>query len=157
MSNDHSPHWTENDMLDRLYGLDPAPELALSHFDACAECASRWQALELRRAVVVAPPMPSAALDEKLREQRHAVWARIEGSNRSLLWRAAPAAATACMLLAGIILQQPQPTEPVRQMAATVSDEQFFTDIASLVNQDSPRATDPIRGLFAENSPVEAQ
>jgi hypothetical protein len=157
MNNDNR-HWTDNDLLDRLYGLDPAPGLTPAHLDTCPGCGVRWQALENRRAAVVAPAPPSPDVEQRLRAQRQTIFARIEHPRRALLWRAVPAGAAAFMLFAGIALHQPVPLTPRTEVAAvSVSDEQLFTEIASVVNRDTPRAADNIRGLFSESSSQEAQ
>jgi hypothetical protein len=154
----NSPHWNESDLLDRVYGLEPAQGLSVRHLDECPECALAWAAMATRRSVIL--ETPAQIPDEQLRSQRQAIWARIESPERMMLWRTMPVAATALLLFVGVALHQsPAPRmEPVEVAAAqTVSDTQLFTEIASVVNQDSPRAADPIRGLFTDDGATEAQ
>ena len=77
-----------------------------------------------------------------------------------MLWRAMPVAATALMLFVGVALHRtPAPGIAPVEVAAvqTVSDTQLFTELASVVNQESPRAADPIQGLFSGDATREAQ
>jgi hypothetical protein len=158
MNTQNSPHWRENDLLDRIYGLEPAAGLSARHLDECSGCAEAWTALVARRGVVLADP--GQVSDERLRAQRQEIWARIEQPRRTLIWRAMPAAATALLLFVGVALHQtPGPRSEQTEVASvqTVSDAQLFTEIASVVNQDSPRATDPIQELFSGDATMEAQ
>jgi len=158
INTNNSPHWKESDLIDRIYGLEPAQGLSLRHLDECPECAQEWAALAARRGSVLAAP--ARVSEEQLRAQRQAIWARIEHPGRTMFWRAMPAAAMALLLFVGIALHQtpvPQP-EPVEVAAVqTVSDAQLFTELASVVNQESPRAATPIQGLFAADAAKEAQ
>ncbi|MBN9661898.1 MAG: hypothetical protein J0H49_27125 [Acidobacteria bacterium] len=159
--NQNSPHWSESDLISRLYGLEPAENRSAGHLAECGACAERWQALQLRRrSVVEMAPGTSDRLEERLRAQRQAVWARIEHPRQNLIWRMLPAAATALMIFAGVALHQTKPPAAPVQQASAVSDAQFFNEIASVVNQETPRAADPLQGLFDSTvapAAVEAQ
>ncbi len=158
MNTHNSPHWKERDLLDRIYGLEPAAGLSARHLDECSECAEAWTALAARRGVVLAAP--GQVSGERLRAQRQAIWAQIEQPRRTMLWRAMPAAATALLLFVGVALHQaPAPRMEPAEVASvqTVSDTQLFTELASVVNQDSPRAADPIQELFSGDAAMEAQ
>ena len=158
MEKNISPHWKENDLIGRIYQLEPAQGLSVRHFDECPECAQAWAALAARREDLLSAPVPVA--DERLRAQRQAIWAGIEQPRRALLWRAMPVAATALLLFVGVALHQSPapPMEPVELATVqAISDTQLFTEIASVVNQDLPRETDPIRGLFSDDATMEAQ
>jgi len=152
-------HWTDDDLLLRLYGADAAPQLSAAHLTECPACAARWEALASSRAAMLASsPMPDQ-FEQRLRAQRMAMWQRLERPSRSKVWRAVPAAATVFMMFVGIALHQPAP-QPVPQQVAsssTISDEQLFSEIASVINQDAPRAADPMRALFSEASNAEVQ
>lgn len=155
----NSPHWTGSDMLDRIYGLAAADGLSVRHLDECAECGRVWAELSERRGALLAAP--AAVRDEQLRAQRQAIWAEIERPRPMLVWRVMPAAAaTAMLFVLGLALHQsPAPQVAPAQVAVVqpVSDAQFFTEIASVVNRESPGAVDPIRGLFADDAALEAQ
>lgn len=158
-NSNNSPHWTESDLIDRLYGLDPAAGQSERHLDECAQCGQAFAELSSRRGQVIAAQ--AQVSNDQLRAQRQAIWARIEQPQRSAIWRAVPVAATAMLLFVAVALHQaPAPQmEPMTTAAVqpAVSDTQLFTELASVVNQESPRAADPIRGLFADDATVEAQ
>jgi hypothetical protein len=145
-------HWTDDELLGRLYGLSGGRAGC-----ACPECEARYQALVGRRSQMLGSPVVPA---ERLRSQRASIWQRIEQDRRGMLWRALPAAATALMLVVGVALHQPAPrVQPVATTAtaAAISDEQLLTEVASLISEESPRATDPMRALFTEASRTEAR
>ncbi|WP_321474293.1 hypothetical protein [uncultured Paludibaculum sp.] len=157
----NSPHWTESDLIGRLYGVEPEEGRSERHLAECPECGNRWTALQAnRRSVLAESPAPSEALEERLRLQRQAVWARIEQPRARLLWKMIPVTATAFMIFVGLALHQTkQPVAP-SQLSAQASDAQFFNEMASVVNQETPRAADPLQGLFegsAAGTAVEAQ
>jgi hypothetical protein len=149
------PHWSEARLLDRLYGLDPPPGLSEAHLDSCPDCAARWTALQTSRAALIAQPAPAFA-EDRLRAQRIAVFNRIERPRG--IWALAPAAATALLVVMGIALQTSPPVrEPQTVAVISQSDRELFGEIAALMEEDAPRATDPFRGLFDANSNQEVQ
>lgn len=151
-------HWSEDRMLERLYGLEAPPELNETHLDECPECAPSWKALAESRASLLAQPAPRVS-EQRLRHQRQAVFAQIEKRHAHKVWTFAPAAATALLIVFGIALQTPAPV-PETQTAAVISqtDRELFTEIAELMEDDMPRATGAFRGLFdTDNSRTEVQ
>lgn len=151
-------HWSEDRMLDRLYGLETPPELTEIHLHECPECVPRWQALTERRAALLAQPAPPVS-EQRLRHQRQTVFARIEQRRPHGVWALAPAAATALLIVFGVALQTPAPV-PETPTAAVISqtDRELFTEIAALMEDDMPRATGAFRGLFdTDNSRTEVQ
>lgn len=137
-------HWTDEELIGRLYGLGE------SGGTACPECEARLAELEQRRMAVRQAPASNARWEERLRRQRQAVWARVENPRRSWLWKLAPAGAMALMVVVGVALHAPAPVAPVTQVAMA-SDAQFFNEIASMVNEDGPRTTETMKGLFPES------
>lgn len=140
-------HWTNEEMIERLYCGGEAR--------GCAECDARWAELLRRRAQAMAEEA-GPELDERLRRQRLAVYARLERPGGWRAWKVAPVGATAMLLLLGIVLHGPKP-EPRQVAVAAVSDAQLFSEVATMVNEESPRAADSLRGLFNEETKLEAQ
>lgn len=156
--NDRMNHWSDEDLLARLYGMDAAPNLSPAHFEECPDCAARWSRLSGARAGVLAASSSASCSDERLRAQRLAVWNRIEQPAHSRILRALPAAAACLVVVLAVALNGPAPQPAHPQIASTaVSDEQLFAEIATVVNADAPRAVEPIRGLFNESSNLEVQ
>jgi hypothetical protein len=149
-------HWSEARMLDHLYGLDAPDGLNEGHLRDCPECATRWAALSARRAEVLAAT--PALREDRLRAQRAAIFDRIEQPSRRGLWSLVPAAATALLLVAGVALQAPAPV-PQPQTVAVVSqsDRELFREVAAMMEEDVPRATDPFNSLFDPSSNMEVQ
>lgn len=149
----HHMHWTDDELLDRLYGLDAPAGKEVSHLENCSDCSGRWRRLEAARERGLNAMAP---VDEsRLRRQREAVWRRVDEARRPWLWRAVPAAATAMMLMVGVAMNQhPAPEIPLQTMAAVQpaelaqSDDQFFQEIASVANAEEPSSAAAIRNLF---------
>lgn len=142
-------HWTDEELIARIYAVAEADE---AHLAGCRECSERLLALESHRAAVLEPAVVS---EDRLRAQRQAVWARLEQPQRGWLWKLAPAGAMALMLVAGVALHSPAPKPAPVQVA--MSDSQFFSEVATVVNEESPRAAETMQGLFAEGTQTEAQ
>jgi len=140
-------HCTDDVLIAKLYGLDVGSSDAL-HLNGCAVCAGRLDAMADRRRQAAGQ---SAVSDDVLREQRARIHARIEDGRRLSFWlRPAPAVAVALVIAAGLMFR-PIATAPTPvQTASTESDAQFFSEIATVADQQEPRAADPIRGLFDE-------
>lgn len=149
-NNLHRPHWTGQELLGHLYGLDPPAGLSETHLDDCPECREKLSDLRLRRGALMVGP---EVADHRLREQRRSVFARIEAHGSAWTARLAPAVATAWLVIAGVALQQPasQP-EPKQTAVIAQSDRELLSEIASLAAEETPRAVDPIRGLFSDSS-----
>jgi len=149
-------HWSENDLLDRVYGLDPRPQLDTAHLDTCPECRERWQAIELRRSTLLEQPGPPVS-DRRLREQRQAIFRAIgRPAPLAWQWKTAPVAATALVAVV-FFMNRPSPRQSIAEppapaasaQLASASDSQLFAEIAAVLDEQ-PRATEPLRALFAE-------
>ncbi|MBI5628965.1 MAG: hypothetical protein HY953_08600, partial [Candidatus Rokubacteria bacterium] len=92
--NSGTKHWTEEDLLARIYGLDPPPGLRLEHFSECPECAARWKQAETSRAGVLAAAAAAPCSDGRLRDQRASFWRRVERPAGRRMPGAVPAVAT---------------------------------------------------------------
>jgi len=152
-------HWSDEDLIHRMYGVGPEEAARLAHLEACPECAARWQAVERQRTVFVESAR-SAQVDESLlRAQRDAVWRRLEEARRPWLWRMAPAGATALLLVFAVYLHRPAPQPEPAQVALyqQISDEQLFSEIASIADETAPRAVQPIQALFDAKAETEVQ
>jgi len=152
-------HWSDEDLIHRMYGVGSENAERLSHLDGCPECAARWRSLEQRRELFVESAQAAEVDESRLRAQRDVVWRRLEDARRPWLWRMAPAGATALLLLFGVLLHQPAPQPEPAQIAMNqqISDEQLFTEIATMVDEAAPRVAQPIQGLFDPKAEREVQ
>lgn len=159
-----STHWTDEDLLRRLYGLVPESGASDAHLISCAECYDRWGALLLARAETLSGAGACLVPEDRIVAQRRALWARIDHPRRFWFSKWAPVAATAMMLAAGLVLFRPaQPlpasnTQAARSapvsVPASISDAELFSDLSAMASSAPPKAIEPIRGLF-ENSSLE--
>ena len=148
-------------MLRKIYGVGGKSALAEAHLWVCEECAARWRQLLSRRAEVVSEAQEAGVSEERLRNQRAAVWARIDGRPRGWLLRWAPAGAAAGVIALGLLLLQPGAMQhKVRTPASPetrISDEQLFDDVARLSSPEAPQGAAPIRGLFEQRQDTEEE
>lgn len=143
-------HFSDDQLIDRLYGIGGGPD---SHLQSCAECLERWEAIQQRRAEVVARISVSPAL---LGEQRSRVLARLESSHGRplLLW--APALAAALLIAAGLIWYHPaEPVSPEPKPVAVEAADPAYYDDAYFAQPVEPRAASPLRALFEEEVATE--
>jgi len=155
-------HWQDDDLLRKLYGLEPERAVSGEHLAVCPECSGRWEKLQLARAKSLSEAGTGVVPDERLLAQRKAVWARIDHPRRFWMSKWAPAAATSLMLAAGVLLLHPQrplpaPAQPASRTAqvsakaaaaAQISDAELFSDLSAMASPAAPKAVEPIRGLF---------
>lgn len=142
-------HWSGEDLLGRLYGLDAPEGLSDAHLESCALCRKQLADLTARRTEILSA-LPEVA-DDRLRAQRQSVLDSVTPRRFGWLGSLVPAGATALVLVLGIALQRPAPTPPTEMKATAVitqSDQELMTQIATLMENETPRAADPIRGLF---------
>jgi hypothetical protein len=154
-------HWNQDDLLDRLYGLDPRSGLDPAHLDACSECGKAWMTVSRKRDALVGKfAAGNNAQEERLRTQRSVVLNRVARHWAAPLWRMVPAGAMALVLVAAVMLHRPTP-EPVETaqvlQPAAVSDAELFSEAATMADLDGTRTTGTIQALFDANSEVEVQ
>ena len=137
-------HWTEDDCIDRLYGIGPGDE----HLGECAECRALWQRFELRRAAV------RADIENEGARVHVPPYPTIDARRRATTLRWVPALAGAGALAAGLLLIYPMRTSvsPVPSNSALVSasDAQFFDEVAALDQSPEPRAARTAEALFED-------
>ncbi len=146
-----SHHLSDDELLDRMYGLG---ESGVAHLRECAECSSRFQALERRRAEVVAASSTAneAVWSELFPAQRRAIYSRLDAGAARLHW--APAAlAVAFLLVMSVFLARPhqayrQVRPPDAASGVELNEEQLFSDLYSMEQSVEPRAAAPIHALF---------
>jgi predicted anti-sigma-YlaC factor YlaD len=145
-------HWRDEDLLDRLYGMEPAVG-AEAHLENCPECAARWKAFEARRTELRTEPTVG---EEFLRSQRQAIWARIEdrGRTRWMGWALPSTAAVALAMAALLYRPAPEPQTEVAveiaelNAAQPASDSEFFESTAAVAAESEPQAAQTVEGLF---------
>lgn len=132
-------HWSDDDLLDGLYGIKPPDE----HLGACEECHRRWERLQLRREELCAPEIQVS--QEFLARQRQAIYERLVLKPRWFNLQPAPVLAT--LLLFFVILTVFRST-PLKPPPASMSDAEVFEDIFNIASSIELSAVKPVQSLF---------
>jgi anti-sigma factor RsiW len=131
-------HWNENDFKEWLYGLRDEDQ----HLNECPECHGEMERLRMARARIIEQPEVS---QDFLAAQRRSVYRRLHEPRRNwvtLRW-ALPVAMVLVMVF-GLTLQRG------RRSAATISDEQLFSDLTAMEQSAEPKAIAPMHKLFEQ-------
>jgi len=136
-------HWSNEDLINRLYEVSTADE---SHLSKCAECRRRWESLLARRQqVLAAPEVPS----ELLADQRRQVHRRLDETRSGFRHlRLAPALAALVIVIGGVALMGPAPAPEPATLAD--SNDAFFTEVYAMLESSEPAAIAPLHSLFEE-------
>jgi len=136
-------HWSNEDLINRLYETAAGDE---SHLLECDDCRERWEALLVRRQEVLAEPSLPAEL---LADQRRQIYRQLEEeSSGSWNVRLAPALAALSIVVMGLPLLGPSPAPEPTTIAS--NNDGFFTEIYAMVESSEPEAIAPLRSLFEE-------
>jgi hypothetical protein len=136
-----SSHWTDERILDRVYGLADDD----GHLAICAECRSRCEAAVARRASMAAEEVSA----ERLTAQREQIYHRTESRRFRFNLRYVPAIAGAGALAFALLVYSPAPR--VRKTAPVqISDAQLYADVYQMVASSEPKAAEPVKGLFEQ-------
>lgn len=147
-------HLDDEQLLLSLYGA-AAPETA-AHLGACPDCAVRLKRLEARRAELLASPAPPAG-GERLRAQRTAIYEAIGKKRARPYWRAIQAGALACSVLLAVLLYRPAPPPVQTASQPVITDQELFSDLADMINRETPIAAEPLMALFTPQESEESQ
>ena len=145
-------HLSDDQLIDRLYGIRGTNDAHGAHLEECAECAARWDALRARRGNLVEEAPETGVL---WTEQRRQILERVEGgAEASWNWQRAwaPVLLTALVLAAGVWFYGPfsAPPPAPAPVAVDTSAPGWFEDTYSVMQPDEPRAAGPIRVLFEQ-------
>jgi predicted anti-sigma-YlaC factor YlaD len=131
-------HWTENDFKQWLYGLKDKDH----HLEECLECRSEMDRLRMVRARIAEEPEIS---QDFLAGQRRGIYRRLHEPRHSrVALRWALPVAMVLMMVFGLTLQRG------RRSAASISDEQLFSDLTTIEQSAEPKAIAPMHKLFEE-------
>ena len=131
-------HWTETDFQNWLYGLRDEDQ----HISECSECQGEVERLKRERQRIAAEPEVSR---EFLAAQRRRIYQRLEQPHRNTIaLRWALSVAMLLLMVVGITVERLHKNSPA------ISDEQLFSDLASIEQSAEPKAIQPIHNLFEE-------
>jgi predicted anti-sigma-YlaC factor YlaD len=144
-----SGHWTDEQLIEHLYGIGPEDE----HLESCIYCRDRLSSLmAARRANESEAPAADQIPFDLLAAQRRTVYARIEREqhgNFALRMRRWAAAGAMVALLGGgtFLYQQRQRTQEAQ---SKVTDAQLAQEVSQMAQDSEPASTAPLQGLFDE-------
>ncbi len=144
-----SGHWTDEQLIEYLYGVGPENH----HLDTCPHCQDRLSAMQARRqAVELNPFSQEDASFEFLAAQRRKIYARVTEPSRwwsqTQLRRWASAAAMALVLGGGFVVYEQNHRQ--QMIDNKVSDAQLAQDVSLMAQDSEPQPTAPLQALFDE-------
>ncbi len=129
-------HWTDDDLLDHLYGLKQDD----AHLAECSSCVERARKLEVtRQRTAEGPDVPWAMLAEQRRNIHRRLGEPVHSSHK-FIW--VTSLAVLFVLMIGLTF--------FRTKHDTYSDDQFYSDVSALVQNPAPQAVQPIESLIEE-------
>ncbi|MEP7366506.1 MAG: hypothetical protein ABI972_24880 [Acidobacteriota bacterium] len=138
-------HWTNDELLDHLYGVGPED----GHAKNCAECQERIAGLQTQRA---GRTEDRWVPEEFLRAQREAISGRVARNvaREQTWWR--PPAWAAVMVAVAMALSWPQMSREKLTAGsnATASDAGMYLEIYQTISTEEPRALAPMHSLFED-------
>lgn len=134
-------NWTEQDLIERLYGVSEVPAEQLAAWEATREYRAAWERVRARPARK--PPVP----EPDFAAQRRRIWERLE--RPQVAWPRWISAGMATAALATVLVwQRPVPVAPP---AEEISDTQFFEELVAFEQAAEPRAAAAVKELFHDN------
>lgn len=153
-----SQHWTDEQLIEHLYGVGPSAASEDAHLESCEECCGRLAAMRLSRSSVEAQKAEDELSVDALMAQRRAIYRRLEQKPvwmATLHFRKWAPAACALLVLGGGVAAWEHRSEWRRQSQeqierAKVSDEQLAEDASQIANDVAPDAAAPLHALFED-------
>ena len=141
-----SAHWTDEQIMNHLYGVGPAG----GHLSQCDSCSSRLTSMQSRRQGF---SIEDSVSDQFLAAQRRAIYARLSKTHH--WWQDVPvrrwAAGVAMFtVVAGSAALYQDHREEIAESRA---DAQLAQDVSQMSYESEPQATAPLQGLFIEGTP----
>ncbi|HEY6989055.1 MAG TPA: hypothetical protein VH369_11755 [Bryobacteraceae bacterium] len=137
-----SGHWTDDQLIEHLYGVGPEDE----HLRICSACQGRLAAAQSARRRLesgLASDSESASYDV-LMAQRRRIYARLNEPAKSWTGRWAPALAMLVALAGGLVIYD----HGFRQ--ERVSDAQLAREVSCMASDSEPPSIAPLHALFEE-------
>ena len=142
-----SGHWTDEQLIEHLYGVgceDP-------HLHACAACQARLSSMQAQRQALDGAASHEDVSFEFLAAQRRKIYAMLTEPRRfwsdGQLRRWASAAATILILGGGLLVYEDHKQQSVDNK---ISDAQLAREVSSMAQESEPQATAPLQALFEE-------
>jgi len=136
-----SGHWTDEQLIEYLYGVGPID----GHIDRCRDCQARLSGMPIRRRLVEeSAPADDAVTFDFLAAQRRSIYARLSGAAH-LRRRWASAAALLVLGVSVLVYEQKrQPVIPEDQ----ISDADLAQTVSLMAQDSEPQPAAPLQALF---------
>ena len=147
MESNVSGHWTDEQLIEHLYGVGADAR----HLHACADCQARLSSMQARRQAVEMNSADENSSFEFLAAQRRQIYARLTKPrhfwSQAQLRRWASAAGTILVLGGGFLIYEDHRQQV---MDNKVSDAQLAQEVSSMAQESEPQPTAPLQVLFEE-------
>lgn len=149
-----SGHWTDEQIIEHLYGGGPEND----HLTSCPDCLSRLSSLREHRQGVEEASGTNEASNEFLNDQRRQIYARLSKQAHSAKLPAGftrwVSAAAMLLVVGGSVFfveehRQPKWNQPAVPHV-TISDAQLASEVSQMADASEPESTEPLQALFAE-------
>lgn len=143
-----SGHWTDEQLIEYLYGVGPEN----AHVDACTDCQARLAAMEVNRETDLSRCDGEIAF-EFLAAQRRKIYARLT-TPATRRWtqlqprRLAATAATLAVLGGGLFLYEEHQKQ--QMIDNKLSDAQLAQQVSNMAEEAEAQPTAPLQALFEE-------
>jgi len=144
-----SGHWTDEQLIEYLYGVGPED----GHLGGCSDCRTRLASMQARRrSLEFSPSSESEVSFDFLASQRRKIYARLTEPRH--WWsglqprRLASAAAAVLVLGGGLLLYEENHKQPI--VNDGVSDAQLAQEVSSMAENPEPPAAAPLQAFFEE-------
>jgi predicted anti-sigma-YlaC factor YlaD len=144
-----SGHWTDEQLIEHLYGIGPEGE----HLESCEPCRERLSQMGAARHAIEAEFSPAEQVAvELVAAQRRSIYrriAQIPSSQLGLKVRGWAAAAAMIVLLGGGAYVYEQ-NQDQRVAQSRLTDAQLAQEVSAIAQDSEPSPTAPLQQLFVE-------
>ena len=144
-----SGHWTDEQLIEYLYGVGPQD----GHLAGCRFCQARVSSLHVRRRTMELSASPDREIGfEFLAAQRRKIYAKLTAPTHwwSFLQARRWTSATATLVLLGSGLLLYEENHKQQSIQDKVSDAQLAREVSSMAADPEPEPTAPLQALFEE-------
>lgn len=143
-----SGHWTDDQLIAHLYGVDAAGGVDDRHLESCGPCKARLQGMLARRhQIIESANQVDAAF---LAEQRRRIYARLSSPEHwwqaASLWRWASAGAATVALGSGLLVFSDGGF--MKKPDVHVSDAQLAQEVSAIAGDTEAPPAEPLKALF---------
>ncbi len=144
-----SGHWTDEQLVEHIYGVGPED----GHLESCLECQGRLASFRQHRQAIERSAGSDGVTFDFLAAQRRNIYARLADRtpwrSRLRMRRWATAAAAAVALTGGIIVYENTQQHSL-EARNKISYAQLAQEISQIASDSEPQPIAPLQALFEE-------